>query len=194
MDASHKRFIISVLVRDRVGIIADVTDAVYDLGGNIFATSQTIMHGWFTMILSADFPETVSPGDVRGALAAHPDIAVTVCENAASRPAASAGEPFVVTVVGADRPGIVRGIARCCAARGVNIVDMWNEVRQDDFIVILSVTIPPEADPKEVRYHLEQTAAGLGVALTFQHQDIFTATNSLSVHTPRHRVDDQETP
>jgi glycine cleavage system transcriptional repressor len=185
MGATTKRYIISVLVRDRVGIIADVTETVFNLGGNIFATSQTIMHGWFTMILSADFPESISCEDVRAALGAHPDIVSTVCEGTPSAAATTAGEPFVVTVIGDDRPGIVRGIARCCADRHVNILDMWNEIREGNFIVILSVTIPPNADPKDIRYDLEQTAADLGVALTFQHQDIFTATNSLSVHTPR---------
>jgi predicted amino acid-binding ACT domain protein len=89
--------------------------------------------------------------------------------------------------VGDDKPGIVRRFARCCADRGVNIDDVWNEVRDGRFITIFHVTLPRDLDAKDFRYGLETTAGELGIALTLQHQDIFTATNSLEVHTGRRK-------
>ena len=66
---------------------------------------------------------------------------------------------------------------------GINIDDVWNEVRDDQFIIIFRLTVPKDVDRREVRYELDQMAQELDVSVTLQHQDIFTATNSLAVHT-----------
>jgi predicted amino acid-binding ACT domain protein len=95
------------------------------------------------------------------------------------------GEPYVVTVAGEDKPGIVRRLTRCFAERDVNIEDVWNEVREGQFTVIFHVTLPPAVDAKELRYVLEQASEEVGVRSTMQHQDIFTATNTLSMRTSR---------
>ena len=38
---------------DRVGIVYSVTGALLDLGGNVLELSQTVMRGYFTIILAA---------------------------------------------------------------------------------------------------------------------------------------------
>ena len=179
-------YVISVMCPDQIGVIADVSEAIYELGGNLEAMSQTIMQGWFTMLVNATFPASVAGEDVQRRLAASGpfDVMVRIAgEEELARDAP--GKPFIMTAIGEDKPGIVRRLARCCAGKGVNITDVWNEVRAGRFITIFHVTVPREVDPKDLRYELETAANELGVALTFQHQDIFTATNSLQVHTRR---------
>jgi len=179
-------YVISVLAPDRRGIIADVSDVIYGLGGNLEATSQTIMQGWFTMLIGAWFPISVREADVKQALGHVADIEVLVRRTPKDMTtAALGGDPYVVICDGDDKPGIVRGLSRCCASKGVNIDDVWNEVREGRFITVFHVTVPQDVDPKDFRQDLENVAATLGVALTLQHQDIFTATNSLQVHTKR---------
>lgn len=46
--------IVSVIGQDRVGIIAGVSTVLRDANVNILDISQTIMQGFFTMILVAD--------------------------------------------------------------------------------------------------------------------------------------------
>ncbi len=180
------RYVISVMAQDHVGIIADVTAALYDLGGNLEALSQTIVHGWFTMILCAAFPAGVDKNAVKAAFESLSRCQVLVNEAFDAAPApAVAGDPYVVTVIGEDRPGIVRRLTRCFAEKGINIEDVWNEVKENRFVVILSVVVPPDIDPKDLRYDLEQAADELDVSLRLQHQDVFTATNSLAMHTKR---------
>jgi len=175
-----------VVVRDRVGIIADVTETLYNLGANLEAMSQTVVQGWFTMILSGTFPEHVTAQQIKTAIEATGEFGAMVLPFGSERPLpAVVGEPFIVTVVGNDKPGIVCRLARCFANRGINIEDVWNEVRDSRFIVIFHVTVPPQVDPNEARYDLERVAGQLGVSVTFQHQDIFTATSTLSVRTSR---------
>ena len=182
-------YMISVLAPDRSGIIADVSRAIYELGGNLEAASQTIMQGWFTMLVRVTFPSEVTGESVQEALHKAGDFDVIVRPfHERERPKPVAGEPYVMSAVGEDKPGIVHGLSRCCARRGVNIEDVWNEVRDGRFIIIFHLAVPRDVDPKDFRYDLERVAGELGVALTLQHQDIFTATNSLQVHTRRRVV------
>jgi len=182
------RFVISVLTRDRVGVIAAVSEALYALDGNLEALSQTVVWGWFTMIVCGCFPEDVTPERVKEAIEGAGDFSATVFPFGAEAPSACGeGEPFVVSAVGADKPGIVRRLTRSFAGNGINIDDVWNEVRGGQFVVIFHVTMPRDVDRKEVRYALEGVGRELGVSVMLQHQDIFTATNSLSVHTRRRR-------
>jgi glycine cleavage system transcriptional repressor len=178
------RYVISILSRDHVGIIADVTGRLYELGGNLAALSQTVVWDWFTMILCGDFPAEVSAGAIKEALEAGGDIhAIVEPFGGPLATGRSAGDPYVISVDGRDQPGLVWRLARCCAERAINIEDVWNEVRQDQFVIILKVTVPKSVDPRLLRYQLEEAVEGLGVTISLQHQDIFTATNSLEVHT-----------
>ena len=49
-----KRIIITVLGHDRVGIIAMVSNILADSGINILDISQTILQGFFTMVMVVD--------------------------------------------------------------------------------------------------------------------------------------------
>ncbi len=48
-------YIVTVTSADRVGIVHAVTGALRDQGGNILELSQTVMRGFFTIILAVEF-------------------------------------------------------------------------------------------------------------------------------------------
>ncbi len=184
MNTGTARYVINVVTRDQVGIIASVSEALFRLGGNLEALSQTVVWGWFTMIVCGAFPEDVRAEDIAKAVEGAGDYkAIVLPHDGRSPQAVCQGEPFVVTVKGDDKPGIVRRLTECFARKGMNIDDVWFEVRDGQFIVIFHVTMPAAVDPGDVRYELEQAARELDVSLVVRHQDIFVATNSLSVHT-----------
>jgi len=180
------RYAISVTTRDRVGIIADVSEALYELGGNLEALSQTVVWGWFTMIVCGAFPEGTTPERIKQALESAGDFIATVLPSTEpSMPRPTAGEPFVVTVVGGDKPGIVRRLTRCFARKDINIEDVWDEVRDGQIVVIFHLTVPPAVEREDLRRDLDQVGGELGLSVMLQHQDIFTATNSLSMPSRR---------
>ncbi|HOD49182.1 MAG TPA: ACT domain-containing protein [Candidatus Hydrogenedentes bacterium] len=184
MNTGTSRYVINVVTRDQVGIIANVSDALFRLGGNLEALSQTVVWGWFTMIVCGEFPRRVSAKEIKEAVESSGDYRAIVLPHDGLREGKPLeGEPFIVTVKGEDKPGIVRRLTRCFSQRGINIDDVWFEVREGQFIVIFHVTIPAAVDPGEVRHELENAAKELNVSLMVRHQDIFVATNSLSVHT-----------
>ena len=62
--------VISVIGRDRVGILARVATACADLGVNIEDVSQTILSGTFAMIMLAELPDDSSLPELEKSLAA----------------------------------------------------------------------------------------------------------------------------
>ena len=50
--------IVTVVGKDRIGIIAGVSSAMADLNINILDISQTIMDNYFTMIMMVDISDT----------------------------------------------------------------------------------------------------------------------------------------
>jgi glycine cleavage system transcriptional repressor len=184
MNTKTSRYVINVVTRDQVGIIARVSDALFQLGGNLEALSQTVVWGWFTMIVCGEFPERVSAEEIKEAVERAGNYrAIVLPHKELGEGKRLEGEPFIVTVKGEDKPGIVRRLTRCFSDKGINIEDVWFEVQKGQLIVIFHVTIPPLVDAGDVRYELEGAAKELNVSLVLRHQDIFVATNSLSVHT-----------
>lgn len=55
--------IISVFSKDRIGIIADVSTLVSSMRVNILDLNQTIMDGFFTMVMLVDTATTDMPFD-----------------------------------------------------------------------------------------------------------------------------------
>lgn len=49
------QYVVTVTAADRVGIIHSVTGTLRDIGGNILELSQTVMRGYFTIILAVEF-------------------------------------------------------------------------------------------------------------------------------------------
>ena len=63
------RAIVSVIGKDRTGIIAKVTMRLFELGCNVEDISQTVMHGsYFTMIMLITLKEGLAVGTVGDAL------------------------------------------------------------------------------------------------------------------------------
>ncbi len=140
----------SVLGPDRPGIVAAMSRVVFDLGCNFEQVGSTIIGGHFAMTMLARCGDHVLPGTIEarvGAAAAELDLhaAVKVAD------ADSAAEPtHVVSVAGADKPGIVYRVADTLARMGVNILEL--DLRTDgsgtDRTCALEVVVqsPPGTD------------------------------------------------
>lgn len=165
-------FAVTAVGADRPGIVAGVTRAFVEHGCNLEDSSMTILRGQFAMMLVVDAPQAVGVDELEEALAAPAaelELVVTV------RPAAEPPEPsepsdtgsWTVSVYGADHPGIVHGVASLLAGRSVNIVDLSTRVvgspESPAYTMILEVTLPPGADPRELEDALEAEAGELGV-------------------------------
>lgn len=65
----EKKAVITVIGRDRVGIIARVSRVLMEHHANILDINQTIMNGFFTMMMIVDIHQiTGTSGDLKAAL------------------------------------------------------------------------------------------------------------------------------
>ena len=87
------------------------------------------------------------------------------------------GEELVgVTVLGADKPGIVAGIAGVLAGYGVNIVDISQTVVRGIFSMIMVVDLSTgSVGLEELRRKLWEKGRELGVEVTVNHMSVFKA-------------------
>ena len=158
---------------DRPGIVAGVTGVLFEQGCNLEDTSMTILRGHFAMMLIVAVPDGLATATLEDALrAAAPDLLVSVRPIEDDVAASPTGDPWAVSVYGADRPGIVYRVAGLLAERGVNIVDLSTRVIGSDerpvYAMLLDVTLPDGLEPASLDADLAALAADVGVECT-QH-------------------------
>ena len=183
-SSADNRYVISVLVADRVAILRDITSAVTDLGANIDGISQTVVEGYFTVILTATFPALVSADSVRNAIQANfgsheaSIVVIAYDTDRAARPPVH-GERYVFTVTGRDRPGILKTITTFLADKGINIEDWQVHFSADGVTHIGEVTVPRVLDVKQLQDEFRPLMASLNLVSCVQHENIFRATNEV---------------
>jgi ACT domain-containing protein len=82
----------------------------------------------------------------------------------------------ILTVLGADRVGIVAAVAAALAATGTNIEDIRQTIIDQVFSMTMLVTVDEDATSlAAVQERLAKVAADLGVQITLQREDVFRA-------------------
>ncbi len=185
-------YVLNVMSDDHPGIVAAVSDAVESLGGNIDSCSQTVLGGYFTLIMIVSVPEALDCdllGErVRASGADGAQYQVMV-RPALSTPLAGrleASDRFVISAFGTDQPGIVRRFSQYLAGKDINIVDLYGDRTGSDFVLIGQLEIPAHWDIRMLQADLEQMGLELGFTVKLQHENIFVATNQLRLtHSPQ---------
>ncbi len=160
---------ITVLGHDRPGIIAETTDKLAGLGLNLEDSSMTLLRGHFAMTL-------VCQGDTPGPeieaalapLASDGSLTVTVREVPAEQTQAADASPWILSVHGADRPGIVSTVVGVVASAGGNITDLTTRLAGDLYLLVAEVDLPADADVEQVQADLTLVADRLGVGVTLR--------------------------
>ena len=80
----------------------------------------------------------------------------------------------IVTVVGKDKSGIIARVTAFLAEAGANVEDISQTVLQDWFAMIMLVETG-KAQMGELRKGAAALGETIGVDISVQHEDIFTA-------------------
>ena len=107
---------------DRPGIVAAITGALLELGGNLEETRAALLRGSFATVLAVAVPDGVGREEVQAALrpvALELGLGLWVGE-AAPRSEAPPLARAVVSVYGADHPGIVHAMATARSRGGAS--------------------------------------------------------------------------
>ncbi|MEU5563765.1 glycine cleavage system protein R [Micromonospora musae] len=161
---------ITVIGRDRPGIVADVAEVLARLGANLTDSTMTRLRGHFAMTLICVGPAAAEVEAALAPLAADGQLLATVRAVTPDGAAASAGEPYVMAVHGADRMGIVAAITRVLADVGGNVTDLSTRLAGTLYVVVAEVDLPPGVADDLVD-RLDRAAAELGVEVSLRPAD-----------------------
>lgn len=160
---------VTVLGHDRPGIIAETTRLLGGLGLNLEDSSMTRLRGHFAMTLICD--GDASGEEIAAALTpigADGRLTVTVLEVPADDDLPPAGAPYVLTVHGGDRPGIVSAIVGEVAAVDGNITDLTTRLAGDLYLLVAEIELPAGVDVRRLESAIRGVAAQLGVGATLR--------------------------
>ncbi|MCL2793009.1 MAG: ACT domain-containing protein [Spirochaetaceae bacterium] len=80
----------------------------------------------------------------------------------------------IITVLGADKVGIIAGVTTALAKLGINILDISQTTMQDILTMIMLVDLEKAAKPiREIIDELEAVGKQLNVEVRFQLEEIF---------------------
>ena len=146
---------------DRPGIIARVSGVLLDHGGNLQDSTMTILGGQFAIVLLVETAADAAALETDLA-AATADLGLVVAVRPVGEGASSPPPTHMLSVYGADRPGIVHSVATVLAERSVNVTDLTTRVLEGEravYAMVLEVSIPTDVDPDDLA---EQLRGGEG--------------------------------
>jgi len=83
-------------------------------------------------------------------------------------------EQVVITVLGANKPGILAGITRTIADSSVNVEDVSQKIMQDLFALMMMTDFSrANCSFEEFQTRMQAMAEQLGVKVFIQHEDVF---------------------
>lgn len=180
-----KQFVISVMSKDRAGIIADITTVIFDLGGDLADLNQSVLGGYFTMILIVEFDGQVTSDDLLAGFAqinSDTGIEATVKEipdefqfEREDLPS----ETFVVTAQGENRKGLVKTLGDFFYSNGINVLDLVTARDKTLYTMIFQVDLTHVQSMESLRTELQELGSTERLELVLQHNDIYRATNEV---------------
>ncbi|MCA9229278.1 MAG: ACT domain-containing protein [Planctomycetales bacterium] len=166
--------VLTILGQDRPGLVDSLAQAVAEHGGNWVESRMAHLAGQFAGILRVEVDEPKAEA-LRAAIA---DLAAAGLESVVHADLAVAPPsetPAVrLSLVGQDRPGIVREISRVLAAHGVNVEELSTECRraantgQELFQADAQLRLPEGFSTELLRVALEQVAGDMMVDISLE--------------------------
>ncbi|ODS42167.1 MAG: phosphoserine phosphatase SerB [Candidatus Altiarchaeales archaeon IMC4] len=179
-----KLVVVNVLGKDTTGIVAGITKEIAARGANIVDIEQSVIRGLFSMFLLVD-PLGADLKDLKTALVLQGKkrgVGVSVSEIHKPHEYLLPDTcNYIITVLGADKPGIVAGVSGALADVGVNIVRIKMVARGDLLAMELAVDGTGGLGFDRLRERLRKIGEKIGVDIIMQSEDDFRHARRLVV-------------
>lgn len=175
-----KNLAFSIIGRDRPGIVAGISRALLRTGCNIEDSSMTLLRSEFAMILIVSVPSGVKVDTVVTQLEAAARALGLSCfvrplKTAEHSMEKQSGSPWVLSVYGADKPGIVHAVSALLARRGINITNVQTKVTgsagRPAYCMFLEIFIPVRMAVPALKKALAGAATRLNVTINLNPAD-----------------------
>ena len=163
--------------RDRPGIVASVTGALLELGGNVEDSQMSILGGHFAVMLLVAVPDGTQREQVVERLsevAQEQELEAISVAEVSEQAARSAPPSHVLSVYGADQPGIVHAVSSALAEAGVNITDLETKLAGSGdapvYVMVLELALGG-AEPETVEAVLRKAGGERDLEVTLRELD-----------------------
>ena len=178
-----RHFALSAIGRDRPGIVSAVAERLLEHGVNIEDSQMAILRGHFSMTLVLAAPDEADIEQLRADLARTAEQlgleAASLSEVAELAAPARPAADHLVTVYGADHPGIVYAITSALAGVDANITDLQTrlvggEESQPLYVMLLEVALPAGVRVEALEESLRAAGSDQGVDVSLRplEQDV----------------------
>lgn len=177
--AGANTFAVAVVGRDQPGIAAAIANQLYAAEANIQDSRMSILGGQFAIMMVVELPAGADVdalqrglGHVRDELGLETAVLREIADASQdARPAPT----HILTVYGADHPGIVAAVCETLASKEVNIDDLATRVigtvDEPVYTLICELTLPGDLDPAVLTADLDGVAVSQGVEVVLRELD-----------------------
>jgi len=180
--------IISVITKDRPGLIAAVTHILLENDCNIENVSQTILQSEFAGIFLVSAPDELEKESLRDQIRStlnDPELSLNIknIKDDSQNKVTVGTDPFIITTIGPDKKGLVAAFSKIIAGFNANITDLKavfeGGVDPNRNFMIYEVDIPDNTNHSDMIAVLRKNAATLGLKVSIQHRNIFKSINKI---------------
>jgi len=172
-----KHFAVTIIGRDRPGIVSDTARILYELGCNVADSSSTILGGQFAMILIVSHPDFESSEPLQQAYAelesSGLSVFVRTLKPGGEKRPDLPGELCMISVYGSDKPGIVYQVTRLLSQNNVNIVDLATKLigtaERPVYVMMCEAVLPATLSVEDIRDMLENLREELQVDISVRN-------------------------
>lgn len=175
-----KKFLLTAFSKDRTGIVADISQVIFEQGYNLEDSSMTYLADEFAILLLLSAPSTANETEVMEKLSAEcrrleREKNITAYVRPASAETSVAKKELIaktISVEGLDQAGIVYRVSKFLADLSINIKTLGSEVRLSPqsgaalYVMTIEVDIPAELSLQKVEDELSLIGDQLNVDIT----------------------------
>jgi len=169
----HVPLVMTVIGRDRPGLVECLAGIIADHGGNWLESRMCRLGGEFAGILRIHVPAENQHALEQALKNLQSQGIAVVGQRDQPAPVVGGRELTALEIVGHDRPGIVRQIAHALAGQGVNVEELTTECvsapmsGETLFKAQAKLLIPDSCNMEALRAELEKIAGDLMVDVSF---------------------------
>jgi glycine cleavage system transcriptional repressor len=170
-------YALSAVGADRPGIIAAIAERLVAHGANVTDSHMGILRGSFamTLVIEGELDEDALRADLDEDARRLELDALLLREVHAGTPSPPTldSATHVVSVYGADHPGILAAVTGALAAAGANVCDLRTRLVESDavYVMVVDVAVPEGTDPGVLETALAAVGEREGVDVTLRAAD-----------------------
>jgi glycine cleavage system transcriptional repressor len=169
-----QHFALTIIGRDRPGIVSSTAEILYQLGCNIADSSNNILGGQFAMILIISHPTITDRDEIEQAFSLLEEQGLSVFvrtlkPGGEQRPDLP-GELCMISVYGSDKPGIVYQVAKVLSDNNINIVDLNTKLigtaERPVYVMMCETLLPENLETDELKAMMNELKNRLHVDIS----------------------------